>query len=52
MARAQAIGRYGEDVAARFLVAHGMTVLDRNWRCAAGKSTSSPGTGTPSSSAK
>jgi len=37
MARAQAIGRYGEDVAARLLVAHGMTVLARNWRCAVGE---------------
>ena len=37
MARAQAVGRYGEDVAARFLVAHGMVVLDRNWRCDAGE---------------
>ncbi len=31
------IGRYGEDVAARYLVDRGMTVLDRNWRCALGE---------------
>ncbi len=37
MARAQAIGRYGEDVAARYLVAAGMRVLDRNWRCDIGE---------------
>lgn len=37
MARAQGIGKYGEDVAARFLVAGGMTVLDRNWRCDIGE---------------
>jgi len=37
MARAQAIGKYGEDVAARFLVERGMTVLDRNWRCDVGE---------------
>ena len=35
--RRAALGRYGEDVAARHLVAQGMTVLDRNWRCAAGE---------------
>ncbi|RDG39850.1 YraN family protein [Streptomyces corynorhini] len=28
-----ALGRYGEDLAARRLVAAGMTVLARNWRC-------------------
>ncbi|MFD7434454.1 YraN family protein [Streptomyces sp. NPDC059861] len=28
-----AIGRYGEELAARRLVAAGMTVLGRNWRC-------------------
>lgn len=30
--RNQALGAYGERVAARHLVAVGMTVLDRNWR--------------------
>ncbi|WP_405990543.1 YraN family protein [Streptomyces sp. NBC_00986] len=28
-----ALGEYGETVAARRLVAAGMTVLERNWRC-------------------
>lgn len=28
-----ALGRYGEDVAARTLRDAGLTVLDRNWRC-------------------
>lgn len=32
-----ALGAYGERVAERHLVAAGMTVLDRNWRCAAGE---------------
>ncbi|MDF8263820.1 YraN family protein [Luteipulveratus flavus] len=33
----QAVGRYGEAVAARFLQDKGLQVLDRNWRCAAGE---------------
>mgnify|MGYP006197086785 CR=1 FL=1 len=33
----QAIGAYGEDVAARHLADLGMTVLERNWRCAEGE---------------
>ncbi len=32
-----AVGRYGEDVAARHLSAAGFVLLDRNWRCAAGE---------------
>ncbi|MGV9556108.1 YraN family protein [Streptomyces sp. NPDC003401] len=28
-----ALGRYGEDLAARRLTETGMTVLERNWRC-------------------
>jgi putative endonuclease len=32
-----ALGRYGEDVAARHLVEHGIVVLERNWRCDAGE---------------
>jgi putative endonuclease len=32
-----AIGRYGEDVAARHLSDAGLTILDRNWRCRAGE---------------
>ena len=33
----QALGAYGESLAARHLVAQGMVVLDRNWRCDAGE---------------
>lgn len=33
----QALGAYGERIAARHLVAQGMTVLDRNWHCAVGE---------------
>jgi putative endonuclease len=32
-----AVGRYGERVAARYLCEQGMVVLDRNWRCAVGE---------------
>ena len=32
-----ALGRYGEDVAARHLVGLGLVVLDRNWRCPSGE---------------
>lgn len=32
-----AIGRYGEDLAARRLAGAGFVVLDRNWRCATGE---------------
>ncbi|GAA3376220.1 YraN family protein [Streptomyces sannanensis] len=32
-----ALGRYGEDLAARRLAGAGMTVLARNWRCRAGE---------------
>jgi putative endonuclease len=35
--RLNALGRYGERVAARHLVEHGMVLLDRNWRCEAGE---------------
>jgi putative endonuclease len=31
------LGRYGEDLAARWLVELGMSVLERNWRCPAGE---------------
>jgi putative endonuclease len=31
------LGRYGEELAARHLVAAGMQVLDRNWRCREGE---------------
>ncbi|WP_435744665.1 YraN family protein [Nocardioides sp. SYSU DS0663] len=36
-ARNHAVGQYGETLAARHLVAGGMAVLDRNWRCAQGE---------------
>ena len=36
-ARRQALGAYGEDVAARFLTTAGMVLLDRNWRCREGE---------------
>ena len=32
-----ALGAYGETLAARHLVARGMVLLDRNWRCADGE---------------
>lgn len=28
-----ALGRYGEELAARYLTGAGMTILERNWRC-------------------
>ena len=38
MVRAKdAVGRYGEDVAARYLTGAGMTLLARNWRCDLGE---------------
>lgn len=33
----QALGAYGEDVAARHLVEQGMVLLERNWRCPEGE---------------
>lgn len=33
----QALGAYGEQVAARHLTEQGMVLLDRNWRCEAGE---------------
>ena len=35
--RNAALGRWGEDLAADHLVAAGMQVLDRNWRCSEGE---------------
>ena len=32
-----AIGRFGEEVAARHLAAAGLRIVDRNWRCAEGE---------------
>lgn len=33
----QALGAYGESLAARRLTGQGMVLLDRNWRCEAGE---------------
>lgn len=33
----QAVGAYGERLAARHLTMRGMTLLERNWRCSAGE---------------
>ncbi len=33
----QALGAYGEQVAARYLAEQGLVVLDRNWRCEEGE---------------
>ena len=35
--RLNALGRYGERVAAQRLIDQGMVLLDRNWRCEAGE---------------
>ena len=32
-----ALGRFGEDLAARYLVDAGVVILDRNWRCPQGE---------------
>jgi putative endonuclease len=32
-----AVGKYGEDLAARHLVGAGFTIVTRNWRCEAGE---------------
>jgi putative endonuclease len=37
MAAKDALGRRGEAIAAEHLVARGLTVLDRNWRCPQGE---------------
>lgn len=37
MGAKDAIGRYGEDVAARYLAGAGLAIVERNWRCAAGE---------------
>ncbi len=37
MAAKDAVGRYGEDVAARHLSEQGFQVLHRNWRCELGE---------------
>ena len=35
--RTNAVGRYGEDLAARYLTAEGFVILERNWRCELGE---------------
>ena len=35
--RNDAVGRYGEELAARHLTGAGMALLDRNWRCREGE---------------
>lgn len=37
MSRNAALGRFGEDVAARYLTERGLVVLERNWRCLEGE---------------
>ncbi len=37
MVRNSAVGRYGEDVACRFLQSNGIRVVARNWRCPHGE---------------
>lgn len=37
MAAKDALGRRGEAIAARHLVAAGLSILDRNWRCPQGE---------------
>jgi putative endonuclease len=37
VARKDALGRYGEELAARHLTGQGMALLDRNWRCREGE---------------
>jgi putative endonuclease len=36
-AQRKALGDFGERLSAEFLQAHGMLILDRNWRCSAGE---------------
>lgn len=37
MRATQAVGRYGEELAAKYLVAAGFVILERNWRCELGE---------------
>jgi putative endonuclease len=32
-----AVGRYGEDIAARYLTRAGFSIIERNWRCELGE---------------
>lgn len=34
---ARALGAYGERLAVRYLTDHGLTIVDRNWRCVRGE---------------
>jgi len=37
MAAKDALGRRGEEIAARHLASRGLTIVDRNWRCPQGE---------------
>lgn len=37
MRATEAVGRYGEELAAKYLVAAGFAILERNWRCELGE---------------
>lgn len=37
MRQKQILGKYGEDLAAQYLVDRGYEILDRNWRCPIGE---------------
>lgn len=37
MHKKDALGKYGEELAARYLAGRGWTVCDRNWRCDTGE---------------
>jgi len=37
MARKDDLGRHGENLAADYLIAQGMRLLERNWRCSIGE---------------
>ena len=37
MRATQAVGRYGEELAAKYLVDAGFAILERNWRCELGE---------------
>jgi putative endonuclease len=37
MRATEAVGRYGEELAAKYLVGAGFAILERNWRCELGE---------------